>query len=140
MALSFKIVKDDSIKCIKLKDKAVLLALTEMGLEMERSAKQHETRVDTGLLRNSITYALDGSGAAIGEYHADKGGGSGSYSGTTPAEGGGKRAVYVGTNVEYAGFVENGTSKMTATPFIGPAVNGQNGKFAAILEKHMRDA
>lgn len=63
--------------------------------------------VDTGLLRNSITFALSGEEPDIKSYKADKAkneGGevkSGSYSGAMPKEKSGL-AVYIGTNVKYA--------------------------------------
>ena len=48
--------------------------------------------VDTGNLRNSITHQND------------------------------KDTVYIGTNVEYAPYVEMGTSRMRAQPYLGPAI------------------
>lgn len=140
MSISTKIVHDDTQKVLTTADGAIEKALNEIGLTMERGAKKYEKRVDTGLLRNSITYALDGSGAHAAEYQADKGGKGGRYHGTTPSEGGRKRAVYVGTNVEYAPFIEKGTSKMKATPFLMPAVNEQKDKFKAILKKNLENA
>ncbi len=107
---------------------AILRALEQCGEQAEKYAKQLAP-VDTGLLRNSITHAIDGQAAAIQTYHADKGSnrtktgkrksakakdagsvGFGMYSGTAPKEeGNGRRAVYVGTNQEYAIYQELGT-------------------------------
>ena len=70
-------------------------------------------------MRNSITHAVDGEEAAIGEYKADKGNNTGSYSGTAPKENAGSRAVYIGTNVEYAPYVELGTTKLIFVPLCG---------------------
>lgn len=50
--------------------------------------------VDTGNLRSSISHGLAGSDDA-----------------------------WVGTNVEYAGYVEYGTRKMAAQPYLRPAVD-----------------
>ena len=142
--LRVEIVKDESMEALRMSDEALEKALNEIGLEMERTAKQSETRVDTGLLRNSITYALDGGAPHVGAYKADKGDGHGSYNGVAPTEawssGGSKRAVYVGTNVEYAPYIEFGTSKHGPTPFLKSAVSGQGEKFREILKKNMENA
>ena len=77
--------------------------------------------VDTGLLKNSITWALDGEQPKIKTYHAQygsnrdkdgkrisaakKGAGAvnfGCYEGTAPKDPSGSRSVTIGTNVEYA--------------------------------------
>lgn len=105
-------MKDDNTEKVK-KDMAdrVLVALDAAGLQASSLAKRElqksPMRVDTGLLRNSITHAVSGKPAAIGSYSADtpkKGReNSGSYSGNAPPpETPEKPAVYVGTNVEYA--------------------------------------
>lgn len=104
---------DDVMKAV---DEKVKLALGAMGEVVEGYAKE-DCPVDTGLLRNSITYAVSGQSAAISSYHADKsstgksarskGAGSvrvGRYTGTIgdPSD----NACYVGSNVEYAPAVE----------------------------------
>lgn len=61
----------------------------------------------TGRLRNSITFDMDGT------------------------------SVYIGTNVEYAGYVENGTSKRKATPFLVPAATEHMSEYRTIIEKEM---
>jgi HK97 gp10 family phage protein len=69
--------------------------------------------VDTGNLRNSITHEL------------------------------GKKEARVGTNVEYAPFVELGTVKMAAQPYLNPALemNRSNIKkiFASAIKEAMGD-
>ena len=83
-------------------------ALTAIGIQVSSLARteiqKSPSRIDTGLLRNSITYALDGEGTAISSYSADKASRysgktppSGSYGGTTPKEPQGRQAVYIGT-------------------------------------------
>ena len=115
-------IDDHSKEAIAGKNAAVIKFLNEAGLHLEGEAKEalemSPRRVDTGLLRNSITHALDGEGAAEPTYKADKGGESGSYSGKTPEEKPGHDAVYVGTNVEYAPYVHEGTMKMAPNRFI----------------------
>lgn len=121
---------DDHTKEIKeqVADRA-LVALDAVGVQASSLAKRElqksPMRVDTGLLRNSITHAVAGKSAAIGGYHADKGSnrytkgknkgkrksansknagavGVGFYAGTAPAPDNPEQPfVLVGTNVEY---------------------------------------
>lgn len=112
--------------------------LEQWGLEGSESAADLAP-VDTGLLRNSITYAIAGSAPAKGTYTADSGGGSGSYSGQAQADKGGARHVYIGTNVEYAPYQELGTSKMMkAQPFLRPGIENIKDRFKEILESELK--
>lgn len=61
--------------------------------------------VDTGRLRNSITHETSES----------------------------EHAVYIGSNVEYAPYVELGTSRMAARPFLKPAVTDHVKEYEAIM-------
>lgn len=108
--------------------KKMRLAMQLVGEAAEGYAKE-ECPVDTGLLRNSLTYAVAGEGAAITGYHADmpKEGrqSSGTYSGYTQAEpNASKVAVYVGSNVNYAKYVEyrDATHKSGKAHFLKDAV------------------
>lgn len=65
--------------------------------------------VDTGRLRNSISHAVDNN------------------------------AAYIGTNVDYAVYVEMGTVKTRAQPYLKPAVTGHVNEYQEILENAMRD-
>lgn len=119
-------------------EKAVEKALELVGGQAERFAKETISdmgAVDTGLLRNSITWALDGSPANISGYNADKGDGSGSYSGNAPSDDGGTRSVYIGTNVYYAPYVEYGTHKMQARPFMASALSGHQSDFEELFKE-----
>lgn len=64
--------------------------------------------VDTGRLRNSITHLLKGYDC------------------------------FIGTNVEYAPYVEEGTSRMKGKHFLRKAATGHGDTYRAILEKHLR--
>lgn len=94
--------------------------------------------VDTGLTRNSITYALAGESAAISSYTSDDGSESGTYSGTAPDEG--DEGVYIGTNVDYAPYVELGTSKQAAQPFLRPAATNNTATYRRIMEDEFKNA
>lgn len=85
--------------------RAIDRALEEIGLAAEGYAKR-ACPVDTGNLRNSITHAVASS----------------------------EDAVYVGTNVEYAPYVELGTSKMQAQPFLRPAATEHGSQYRQVLK------
>lgn len=82
-------------------------ALEEIGLVAEGAAKRL-CPVDTGRLRNSITHALMGNDS-----------------------------VAIGTNVEYAIYVHEGTSKRDGVPFLREAAQNNKSRFEAILRKHL---
>ena len=91
---------------------ALAAALEEVGLAAEGFAKKKLTEnhsVDTGRLRNSVTHAID-----MGE-----------------------EAVYIGTNVEYAPYVELGTSRSKEKPYLRPAAQDHETEYRKIFEKHL---
>ena len=72
--------------------------------EVAESYTKAETPVDTGRLRNSMSHAVKGHDA------------------------------YIGTNVYYAPFVENGTSRQKAHHMLLHAATRQSDEYKAILE------
>lgn len=90
--------------------KALARGLEECGLVAEGYAKRL-CPVDTGRLRNSITHVT-------------------SY---------GAKAVYVGTNVEYARYVEMGTSRHKEQPYLRPAAQNHGSQYRAIIENELRN-
>ena len=105
----------------KLYAQAVEKALRLVGGLAERKAKETISdmeAVDTGFLRNSITWALDGEAANTEEFASDNGEKQGKYEGFAENSQDGKRVLYIGTNVYYAPYVEFGTRKMQARPFL----------------------
>lgn len=89
---------------------AILAALEAIGLTAEGYAKLL-CPVDTGRLRNSISHAVDED----------------------------EKTVYIGTNVEYAPYVEMGTSKTKAQPYLKPAATNHNDEYRAIIERYLKD-
>lgn len=89
---------------------AVAAALEEIGLAAERFAKR-ACPVDTGRLRNSITHALNMD----------------------------EEAVYIGTNVEYASYVENGTSRRKGVYFLRGAAQDHGSYYRDIMKKHLEN-
>lgn len=92
MAYTVK-VEDHTAEVISKKDELIAKALEMIGLQAEKYTKLL-CPVDTGRLRNSYTHDVRKQ----------------------------EEAVYIGTNVEYAPYVEMGTSKMKAQPHLKPAV------------------
>lgn len=64
--------------------------------------------VDTGRLRNSISHAVDNN------------------------------AAYIGTNVDYAVYVEMGTVKTRAQPYLKPAIVDHADQYQEIVNKAIR--
>lgn len=142
--MEFKVSNDHTDEVEDALARAIEVYLTEAGLHLEGEAKKaieaNPRRVDTGLLRNSITFALGGKPANTQTYHAsygskygnggridasDEGAGSvgvGRYVGTAPAPGPNEDTLYLGTNVTYAPYVHEGTSRMTPNRFLTNAV------------------
>lgn len=120
-------------------------AATKIGLQAERNAVTEITAmkaIDTGLLRNSITYAIGGNAPHKGSYHDNAGKKSGHYEGTTPKDEDGEITVYIGTNVEYGPYVEMGyrtsTGKHVAgRPFIKNAVMEHVDDYKKICEEEL---
>ena len=98
-------------------------ALIAIGLAGESNAKteitkavydQPESRsgyIRTGRLRNGISHAVSME----------------------------EQAVYIGTNVEYGPFVELGTSKMAARPFLKPAVENYSDQYKELTDAAMKN-
>lgn len=100
--------KDNTDEVLKGLSDAVERALTRIGLAAEGYAKK-ECPVDTGNLRNSITNEVRSS----------------------------EKAVYIGTNVEYATYVELGTTRTKAKPYLKPAATEHSTVYKRIMEEEM---
>ena len=104
--------RDNTEEVLSALEAAIKRGNEAIGMAAERHAKKRITiarAVDTGRLRNSITYALAGEETHVKSYRANKGGKDRetyTYEGT--AEGKKGSGVYIGTNVEYAVFKRSG--------------------------------
>ena len=78
--MNIEIVEDNKDEILRELQIATQRALETVGLVAEGHVKSYEYAVDTGTLRNSITHALEGDDT-----------------------------VAIGTNIEYAPYVEFGT-------------------------------
>lgn len=129
------IFNDNSKEVLAALGGAIIRALERCGMQAEGYAKDL-TPVDTGNLRNSITHKLEPDG----------------------------KAVQIGTNVEYAPYVELGTGKYAeggrkdpwvyqddegrwhhtngqrAQPYLKPAVADHKQTYRNIIEDEMKNA
>lgn len=115
----FYIKTDLSDEVLVMKNEAVLKAMKAISEKAEYYAKKSLTdsgAVDTGRLRGSVTGEYDGNG------------------------------VQVGTNVEYAFYVEEGTYEkgnpkgMKPRPYIRPSIADHVDEYQAILKRILEDA
>lgn len=130
-------------EALNLLERASEKALKTCGGMAESYAKENlrnNHSVQTGLLRNSVTYALGGQGANTSSYSADVGGASGSYSGTAPADKGDEKTVYIGTNVYYAPFVELGTSRADPKPYLRPAAENHAQEYQEVIKRTLSNS
>lgn len=119
-------VEDNSAIVLSAYSKAKERALYAMGIKAVEGSVDAITgrysipsAVDTGRLRASISFITDngdsGDSGMLPPVNAkpeDK------LDGTAP-----KNAVVVGSNVEYAEYVHDGTSKMTGRPFLREGID-----------------
>lgn len=112
-----RVKTDNTDEIMKIVGENINTALKQIGEAIEGYAKE-DCPVDTGLLRNSITYAVSGQSVAQSTYHASRGStgasagdiGAGTVNigryGKSAVGSADEAAVYVGTNVEYGPAVE----------------------------------
>ena len=86
--------------------KAAKVKALEIIGGMAESYAKAAAPVDTGRLRNSITHEQMSEDTEV-----------------------------IGTNVEYAPYVELGTSKMAARPFLRPAAENHTAEYKAIMQQ-----
>ena len=137
--------RDNTEEVLKAMEAAIRRGNEAIGLAAEGHAKKKITKsgaVDTGRLRNSITYALAGEETHVKSYKANKGGKERetyTYDGT--AEGKKGSGVYIGTNVEYAPGIELGTHRSAgAVHFLQDAATGHTDQYKKLMEDSMKNA
>lgn len=155
MADSFKVnIVADNTEAAKLEmQMRVERALTAVGIQVATNAREeiqkNPSRIDTGLLRNSITHAVNGGGTAIGGYSADRPSkytgkipDPGTYGGTMPQGKKGVNTVYIGTNVEYAEYVHEGFhlpsgKKVAPNRFLKNAIENNKDEIISIIKQEL---
>lgn len=118
------------------------LILKSIGMTCEGYAKE-DCPVDTGLLRNSITFAISGETPDITSYSADKPDDQGvvqhgTYDGNTePEEKEGCYSLLVGSNVKYAPAQEmndNYNHTVGKAHFLRDAMQNHRDEYKEIIE------
>ena len=105
--------KDNSKEVLAALEKGKRNALTAIGATAETHTKENITAdglVDTGRLRNSISYAVDGE------------------------------AAYIGTNVEYAPYLELGTKKIAAHHYLKRAATEHKDEYKNLTAQAIQSA
>jgi phage gpG-like protein len=102
--------KDNTKEVLSALGKAKKRGLEAVGLAAEGHAKKYETAVDTGRLRNSISHATD------------------------------NEAAYIGTNVEYAPYIELGARGKDGLHFLQKAASNHTAEYKRLMEDSMKNA
>ena len=118
-------IEDNSNHVLKLFDVAIYRGLDAIGMTAERHAKEIVTRkvydvpqnpnstyIRTGRLRNGIAYEVRRL----------------------------EKAVIIGDRVDYAVYVELGTSKMAERAFIRPAAQNYSAEYKQLMEDSLKNA
>ena len=137
--------RDHTEEVLSALEAAIKRGNEAIGMTAEGHAKKKITAagaVDTGRLRNSITYALAGEEAHVKSYKANKGGKDReTYTYDGNAEGEKGSGVYIGTNVEYAPGIELGTHRSAgAVHFLQDAATGHTDEYKRLMEESMKNA
>lgn len=112
MSGQLEVVQDNSDLVLHEISTAIGKALEEIGSVAEGHAIGYETAVDTGRLRNSITHVVDSGG----------------------------KFVAIGTNVEYAPYIELGHHSYKGIAFLRKAATNHAKEYREILEEEMQNA
>ena len=105
--------KDNSQQILSALEKGKRNALTAIGSSAETHTKDNITAddlIDTGRLRNSISHTVDGE------------------------------AAYIGTNVEYAPYLELGTKKIAAHHYLKRAVTEHKDEYKNLTAQAIQSA
>lgn len=120
-------------------------ALVTVGGEAEGDAKieieSHPRRVDTGRLRNSITWATRTEHSEV-DTNLEKPNEDASAEDGVNSSQAGEKEVVIGTNVEYAAKVHEGDAKEGLDPnrFLRNAIERNTEKYRGIIDDTLRGA
>ena len=131
--------KDYSKEILSALEKGKRNALTAIGATAETHTKKNikaDGLVDTGRLRNSITYAT-GDYLGIGTYTDKK---KKKYTDAKARNTPKDDEVAIGTNVEYAAYTELGTEKITAHHYLKRAVTEHKDEYKKLTVQAIKKA
>lgn len=117
MDVNIKVTKDNTDKIIQETQERLIVALEKVGLKAEGDVKttiasySPKPIVKTGRLMGSITHEVN------------------------PSE----KEVYIGTNVEYAPYIEYGTSKMAPRPFLKETISENKEEYMEIIKETLEN-
>lgn len=137
--------RDNTNEVIGFFQKAKHRGLQAIGMAAEGHAKK-KCPVDTGRLRNSITYAISGYATHVQSYRRANVAGGASQKHKRYEYGGGAMegekdsAVFIGSNVEYAPFVELGANGRHPAHFLQDAASGHGDEYRRLMEDAMKNA
>ena len=109
---NIRIIEDNTEPVVNAIKTGIAAALAKIGATAEADVKKYMTEnniVDTGRLRGSITNQLDNDG----------------------------KSVVVGTNVEYAPYVELGARGRNPRPYLRNTITNNQQKYADILKQEL---
>ena len=131
--------KNNSQQILSALEKGKRNAVTAIGATAETHTKENITAdklVDTGRLRNSITYAT-GDYSGIGTYtDNNKKSYSDAKARNTPKD----DEVAIGTNVEYAAYTELGTQHIAAHHYLKRAVTEHKDEYKKLTAQAIQSA
>lgn len=124
-------VEDHSAEVLADLSEKMSVALASIGAEAVRYADA-EVPVDTSRLKNSLSWATSEDSNSNGSPHKPKDG--------KPNKKPEKNTVYIGTNVEYAVYVEYGDQnhKVGKKHFLRDAMANHGNHYKAILEAALK--
>lgn len=137
--------RDNTNEVIGLFQKSKHRGLQAIGMAAEGYAKK-KCPVDTGRLRNSITYAIAGYATHVQSYRRGNVSGGTSQKhkyydyGGGAMEGEKDSAVFIGSNVEYAPFAELGANGRPPAHFLQDAASGHGEEYKRLMEDSMKNA
>jgi len=127
---------DNSGRILSEFDRKIALACELIGVEAERYAKE-DCPVDTGRLRNSITYAVK-EGQGLANQESGEQADPDEYRKLAEPE---EKTVYIGTNVKYASKIElkDMAHKSGKAHFLRDAVTKHKDKYKEIAKKTLEN-
>lgn len=119
-------------------DKALTLCGTECEGDAKIEIESHPRRVDTGRLRNSITWVTKKERSFVEPTSKNKDASSADGMQPSQAE---DRAVVIGTNVEYAARIHEGdaTTGLDPNRFLRNAIERNDKKYRKIIEETLKE-
>ena len=132
-------IKSNRAEVMEAVEHAMHEAVALMAEEVEGNAKK-DCPVDTGLLRNSITYAFAGQMPVQLGYADNSGSQFATYGVSTPDVSDESITAYVGTNVEYAPYVEfrSAHHESGKSHFLRDAATGHIARLKSICETALK--